>query len=455
MPTEDDFKTPPHSIDAEQSVLGGLMLQNEAWEEVSEILDPSDFYRRDHSKIYSAIESLSSDNDPYDVVTLGEWLESRQQLGDVGGMAYLSMLIENTPSAANIRAYAKVVRQKSVLRELINAASTITENAFRTEGRSQEELLGEAESLVFKIAEREERGQKTYKGMKDLLDVALHRVQDLYEKGGKPTGIQTGFYRLDDIITGLQPSDLIIVAGRPSMGKTAFAMNIAQSAALRQQIPVVIFSMEMPKEQLAMRMLASLARVDQKNVSKGKISDDDWPRLTGVLQLFGDKDVKLYIDDTPGLNPNEIRARCRRLKRDHGLGLVVVDYVQLMQVSGTTENRATEIAEISRSLKALGREIGCPIIALSQLNRALDQRQDKRPVLSDLRESGAIEQDADLIMFIYREEVYDKETLNKGKAEIIIGKHRNGPTGMVELQFRGEHTNFENPAPRHISETQE
>ncbi len=448
MAAEDELKIPPHSIDAEQSVLGGLMLQNEAWETVSDIIDSTDFYRAAHSKIYSAIQSLSLEDNPFDVITLGEWLDNRQELEKVGGMGYLSNLVQNTPSAANIEAYARVVRQKSVLRELINAASTITESAFRTEGRSQEELLGEAESLVFKIAEREERGTKTYEGMKGLLDSALHRVQELFENGGKPTGVQTGFHKLDDMINGLQPSDLVIVAGRPSMGKTAFAMNIARSAAIKQHVPVVIFSMEMPKEQIAMRMLASLARVDQKKISTGKVATADWPRLTSAVQLL-DKNVNLFIDDTPALNPNEIRSRCRRLKRDQGLGLVVIDYLQLMQVSRATENRATEIAEISRSLKALAREIGCPIIALSQLNRALELRQDKTPMMSDLRESGAIEQDADLIMFIYREEVYDEETEKKGLADIIIGKHRNGPTGKVQLRFRGEHTNFENKAPEY------
>ena len=448
MAAEDELKIPPHSIDAEQSVLGGLMLQNEAWETVSDIIDSTDFYRATHSKIYSAIQNLSLEDNPFDVITLGEWLDNRQELEKVGGMGYLSNLVQNTPSAANIDAYARVVRQKSVLRELINAASTITESAFRTEGRSQEELLGEAESLVFKIAEREERGTKTYEGMKGLLDSALHRVQELFENGGKPTGVQTGFHKLDDMINGLQPSDLVIVAGRPSMGKTAFAMNIARSAAIKQHVPVVIFSMEMPKEQIAMRMLASLARVDQKKISTGKVAAADWPRLTSAVQLL-DENVNLFIDDTPALNPNEIRSRCRRLKRDQGLGLVVIDYLQLMQVSRATENRATEIAEISRSLKALAREIGCPIIALSQLNRALELRQDKTPMMSDLRESGAIEQDADLIMFIYREEVYDEETEKKGLADIIIGKHRNGPTGKVELRFRGEHTNFENKAPEY------
>ncbi len=448
MAAEDELKIPPHSIDAEQSVLGGLMLQNEAWETISDIIDSTDFYRAAHSKIYSAIQNLSLEDNPFDVITLGEWLDNRQELEKVGGMGYLSNLVQNTPSAANIDAYARVVRQKSVLRELINAASTITESAFRTEGRSQEELLGEAESLVFKIAEREERGTKSYEGMKGLLDSALHRVQELFENGGKPTGVQTGFHKLDDMINGLQPSDLVIVAGRPSMGKTAFAMNIARSAAIKQHVPVVIFSMEMPKEQIAMRMLASLARVDQKKISTGKVAAADWPRLTSAVQLL-DENVNLFIDDTPALNPNEIRSRCRRLKRDQGLGLVVIDYLQLMQVSRATENRATEIAEISRSLKALAREIGCPIIALSQLNRALELRQDKTPMMSDLRESGAIEQDADLIMFIYREEVYDEETEKKGLADIIIGKHRNGPTGKVELRFRGEHTNFENKAPEY------
>ncbi len=436
------LKVPPHSIEAEQAVLGGLTLDNDAWVHVNERIKREDFYRRDHGEIYNAIEMLANENKPFDVVTLAEWLHGHELLDSVGGMGYLAQLAENTPSAANIAAYADIVRQRAVLRELISAGSKITESAFRPEGREPDELLDAAESLVFEIAERESRGRRGFRPIKELLVDALERIDELFQRDNPITGVATGFYDLDMMTSGLQKSDLVIVAGRPSMGKTAFALNIAQNAAIKDELPVALFSMEMPSEQLAMRMMSSLGRIDQHKVRTGKLSDDDWPRLTHSVGILSE--VKMFIDDTPALTPGDLRARCRRLAREHGLGLIVVDYLQLMQVPGTKENRATEISEISRSLKALAKELNCPVVALSQLNRSLEQRQDKRPVMSDLRESGAIEQDADIIMFIYRDEVYNEDSVDKGIAEIIIGKQRNGPIGTRKLRFFGEYTLFEN-----------
>lgn len=436
------LKVPPHSIEAEQSVLGGLTLDNDAWVQVNERITAGDFYRRDHGRIFQAIEMLANENQPFDVVTLAEWLNNHDELEDVGGMGYLAQLAENTPSAANIAAYADIVRQRSVLRDLISAGTEITESAFHTDGRTPDELLDAAESLVFEIAERESRGRRGFRPIKELLVDALDRIDQLFQRNNPITGVATGFYDLDMMTSGLQNSDLVIVAGRPSMGKTAFALNIAQNAAIKEELPVALFSMEMPSEQLAMRMMSSLGRIDQHKVRTGKLGDDDWPRLTHSVGILSE--VRMFIDDTPALTPGDLRARCRRLAREHGLGLIVVDYLQLMQVPGTKENRATEISEISRSLKALAKELNCPVVALSQLNRSLEQRNDKRPVMSDLRESGAIEQDADIIMFIYRDEVYNEDSVDKGIAEIIIGKQRNGPIGTRKLRFFGEYTLFEN-----------
>ncbi len=447
------LKVPPHSIEAEQAVLGGLMLDNEAWSNVAERLNSDDFYRRDHAKIFRAVEVLANDSKPFDVVTLAEWLRSHEQLSDVGGMAYLGQLAENTPSAANIAAYADIVRQRSILRGLISAGTQIVESAFRTEGRNPDELLDLAESLVFEIAERESKSRRGFRPIKELLVDALDRIDMLFQRDNPITGVATGFYELDNMTSGLQKSDLVIIAGRPSMGKTAFAINIAQHAAIKEELPVAVFSMEMPSEQLAMRMMSSLGRIDQHKVRTGRLSDDDWPRLTHSVGILSE--AKMFIDDTPALTPGDLRARCRRLAREHGIGLVVIDYLQLMQVPGTKENRATEISEISRSLKALAKELSCPVIALSQLNRSLESRQDKRPVMSDLRESGAIEQDADVIMFIYRDEVYNEDSADKGIAEIIIGKQRNGPIGSRKLRFFGEYTSFENLAHDYVSESRE
>lgn len=440
----DALKVPPNSIEAEQSVLGGLMLDNESFVNVTERITADDFYRRDHGEIFRAVEILANEDKPFDVVTVAEWLESHEQLEQVGGMAYLAQLTDNTPSAANIDSYADIVRQRAILRQLISAGTEIVDNAFRTEGRTPDELLDAAESLVFEIAERESRGRRGFRPIKELLVDALDRIDQLFQRDNPITGVATGYYELDTMTSGLQKSDLVIVAGRPSMGKTAFALNIAQHAAIKEELPVAIFSMEMPSEQLAMRMMSSLGRIDQHKVRTGKLSDDDWPRLTHSVGILSE--VQLFIDDTPALTPGDLRARCRRLAREHGLGLIVIDYLQLMQVHGSIENRATEISEISRSLKALAKELECPVVALSQLNRSLEQRQDKRPVMSDLRESGAIEQDADVIMFIYRDEVYDEDSNDKGIAEIIIGKQRNGPIGTRKLRFFGEYTSFENLA---------
>ncbi len=442
------LKIPPHSIEAEQAVLGGAFLDKEAWDKVVERVREEDFYRKDHRIIFRAISSLSEDGQPYDIVTVAEWLENHQLLDEAGGMRNLAALAENTPSASNISAYADIVRKRSILRQLISATTDINDTVFNPQGRSSEQILEFAEQTVFEIAENENRGRKSYQEIKEYLKEALNRVDELFHKDSPITGIATGFEDLDIKTAGFQRSDLIIVAGRPSMGKTAFAVNIAENAAIKGQHSVAIFSMEMPGEQLAMRMMSSLGRIDQHKVRTGKLDDEDWPRLTSAVGML--QETRMFIDDTPALTPAELRARCRRISREHGLDLVVVDYLQLMQVAGTNENRATEISEISRSLKAMAKELKVPVIALSQLNRSLESRTDRRPVMSDLRESGAIEQDADVILFIYRDEVYDEESNDKGVAEIIIGKQRNGPIGKVKLAFRGQYTRFENLADDYV-----
>ncbi|NNE38432.1 MAG: replicative DNA helicase [Gammaproteobacteria bacterium] len=436
------LKIPPHSIEAEQAVLGGLFLDPDAWAKVSERLRDDDFYRRDHQIVFNAISKLDGEGQPFDIVTVAEWLENNQKLDEAGGLGYLSAMADNTPGASNIVAYANIVRKRSILRQLIKATNEISDSVYNPMGKSSNEILDLAESSIFQIAEQEARGRKNYNAIKDLLVSTLDRIDELYHKKSHITGVATGFTDFDRQTAGLQDSDLIIVAGRPSMGKTAFAVNLAEHAIIKDKMSVAIFSMEMSGEQLSMRMMSSLGRIDQHKVRTGKLDDEDWPRLTSAVEIL--KDSKLFIDDTPALTPAELRARCRRLSREHGLDMVIVDYLQLMQVPGTKENRATEISEISRSLKAMAKELNIPVIALSQLNRSLEQRPNKRPVMSDLRESGAIEQDADVIVFIYRDEVYDEETPNKGIAEIIIGKQRNGPIGTVKLSFLGRYTRFEN-----------
>ncbi len=439
------LKVPPHSIDAEQSVIGGLMLDNECWDQVADKVSEADFYRREHRLMFRAICGLAEKNQPFDVVTLSEWLSNQGELESVGGIAHLGEIAHNTPSAANIAAYAGIVRERSVLRQLIRAGTEIANSAFNTDGRSAPDLLDSAERVVFEIAEQGDRRLRGFAAIKDLLTAVVDRIDVLYQSDSPITGVATGYTDLDDKTSGLQPGDLIIVAGRPSMGKTAFAMNIVEYAAISGSLSVAVFSMEMPAEQLTMRMLSSLGRIDHHKVRTGRLGDDDWPRLTSALNMLSD--THIFVDDTPALTPSDLRARCRRLKREHDLGLVVVDYMQLMQVPGTKENRATEISEISRSLKALAKELSVPVIAVSQLNRSLEQRPDKRPVMSDLRESGAIEQDADVILFIYRDEVYKNDSPDKGIAEINIGKQRNGPIGKVKLTFLDHITKFENFAP--------
>ena len=438
----ESLKVAPHSIEAEQSVLGGLMLDNETWDKISDLVIEDDFYRRDHRLIFRSIAALAEKGSPFDVVTLSEWLESNSQLDNAGGLAYLGTLANNTPSVANIMAYAKIVRERSVLRQLISVGHKISTSCYETEGRESEELLDNAEKLVFKISEQGNRGRREFTAIKDLLVQAVDRIDTLFQQDDPITGVATGFTQFDEMTSGLQPADLVIVAGRPSMGKTTFAMNIAEHAAVKSQLPVAVFSMEMPGEQLAMRMLSSLGRIDQHKVRTGKLGDDDWPKLTHAVGQLAE--APMFIDDTPALTPTELRSRARRLMREHGLGLIVIDYLQLMQVKGTSENRTNEISEISRSLKSLAKELNVPIVALSQLNRSLEQRPNKRPVMSDLRESGAIEQDADVITFIYRDEVYNEDSPEKGIAEIIIGKQRNGPIGTARMTFIGQYTRFEN-----------
>jgi replicative DNA helicase len=440
----DALKVPPHSRQAEQAVLGGLMLDNKAWDTVADVVSEEDFYRRDHRLIFRAIAQLAEQASPLDAVTLSEWLEQNALLDDVGGLSALGTLAQNTPSAANIKAYAGIVRENSVMRQLIDVGNQIANSGYETEGRDSGALLDNAEKLVFEIAEQGKRGKRGFRNIRGLLAAAVDRIDMLFQQDDAITGVSTGFTDLDDMTAGLQPSDLIIVAGRPSMGKTTLAVNFAENAAIKNQVPVAIFSMEMPGEHLALRMMSSLGHIDQHKIRTGKLDDDDWPRLTSAVSLLDG--APIYIDDTPALTPIELRARARRLKREHDLGLIVIDYLQLMQVNNTKENRATEISEISRNLKALAKELEVPVIALSQLNRSLESRTDRRPVMSDLRESGAIEQDADVIMFIYRDEVYNEESPQKGLAEIIVGKQRNGPIGKCILTFRGQYTRFENYA---------
>ncbi len=443
------IRLPPHSLEAEQSVLGGLMLENSAWERIADLLGEQDFYRADHRAIWRQINALINENKPADVITVAEALDARNQLMDVGGLAYLSNLAQITPSAANIRRYAEIVRERAVLRKLAEVGAEIAESASNTAGRGAGEILDAAEAKVFEIKEAGAKAQQGFQELQPLLVEVVNRIDELYSRDNPSdvTGIPTGFADLDTKTSGLQPGDLVIVAGRPSMGKTAFSVNISESVVLDTGLPVAVFSMEMAATQLVMRMLGSIGRLDQHKLRTGKIADDDWHKLTSAVGRL--HEAPLFIDESPGLTAMEVRARSRRLARQNGgkLGLIVIDYLQLMSGSGGgQENRATEISEISRSLKGLAKELHVPVIALSQLNRSLEQRPNKRPVMSDLRESGAIEQDADVILFIYRDEVYNPDSPDKGTAEIIIGKQRNGPIGTVRLTFLGEYTKFENYA---------
>ncbi|HCQ3810714.1 TPA: replicative DNA helicase [Escherichia coli] len=441
------LKVPPHSIEAEQSVLGGLMLDNERWDDVAERVVADDFYTRPHRHIFTEMARLQESGSPIDLITLAESLERQGQLDSVGGFAYLAELSKNTPSAANISAYADIVRERAVVREMISVANEIAEAGFDPQGRTSEDLLDLAESRVFKIAESRANKDEGPKNIADVLDATVARIEQLFRQPHDGvTGVNTGYDDLNKKTAGLQPSDLIIVAARPSMGKTTFAMNLVENAAMLQDKPVLIFSLEMPSEQIMMRSLASLSRVDQTKIRTGQLDDEDWARISGTMGILLEK-RNIYIDDSSGLTPTEVRSRARRIAREHGgIGLIMIDYLQLMRVPALSDNRTLEIAEISRSLKALAKELNVPVVALSQLNRSLEQRADKRPVNSDLRESGSIEQDADLIMFIYRDEVYHENSDLKGIAEIIIGKQRNGPIGTVRLTFNGQWSRFDNYA---------
>ena len=441
------LRVPPHSVEAEQSVLGGLLLDNLAWDRAADLLTESDFYRHEHRLIFSAISALVGGSKPADVITVHEQLQSLGKAEDCGGVAYLNALAQSVPSAVNMRRYAEIVRERAILRKLIAASDEIATSAFNPQGRPVTQILDEAESRVFKIGEEGSRQRQGFQGMDKLVVQLLDRVNELHENGAQDvTGVRSGFYDLDRYTSGLQKGDLIVLAARPSMGKTAFALNIAENVAVHEELPVLVFSMEMGASQLALRMVGSLGRIDQQHLRTGNLKTEEWERLAEAVNRLGR--VQLFIDETPALNSAELRARARRMARQYGaLGLIVVDYLQLMSGSSSSdENRATEIGEISRGLKALAKELQCPVIALSQLNRSVETRNDKRPMMSDLRESGAIEQDADVIMFIYRDDYYNKDSKEPGVAEIVIGKQRNGPVGTVKLTFLKPLTRFDNMA---------
>ena len=443
------LRVPPHSVEAEQSVLGGLLLDNLAWDRCVDLLTDSDFYRHEHKLIFAAIGALVNATKPADVITVFEQLQSLGKADDCGGLAYLNALAQSVPSAANIRRYAEIVRERAILRKLIAASDEIATTAFNPQGRPVTQILDEAEGKIFKIGEEGSRQKQGFQSIDKLVVQVLDRVNELHDNGAEDvTGVRTGFYDLDRDTAGLQKGDLIVLAARPSMGKTAFALNIAENVAVKEGLPVLVYSMEMGATQLALRLVGSIGRIDQTHLRTGRLTDDEWGRLAEAVDNL--KQAKLFIDETPGLTAAELRARARRMARQFGqLGLIVIDYLQLMSGSGgSEENRATELGEISRGLKALAKELQCPVIALSQLNRSVESRTDKRPMMSDLRESGAIEQDADIIMFIYRDDYYNKENSKEpGVSEIIIAKQRNGPVGTVKLAFLKPMTKFENLAP--------
>jgi replicative DNA helicase len=443
------LRIPPHSIEAEQSVLGGLLLDNSAWDRAGDLLTDSDFYRYEHRLIYGAIGALVNATKPADVITVFEQLQSLGKAEDCGGLVYLNALAQSVPSAANLRRYAEIVRERAVLRKLVAASDEIATAAFNPQGRAVSEILDEAESKIFRIGEEGSRSRQGFLSMDQLVVELIDRVNELAENGAEDvTGVRTGFYELDRMTAGLQKGDLVILAARPSMGKTALALNIAEHVAVNEELPVIVFSMEMGAAQLALRMVGSLGRIDQQHLRTGKLGDDEWGRLSEAVERLGK--VSLFIDESPGLTPTEVRSRARRLARQFGgtLGLVVIDYLQLMSGSSDSsdENRATVLGEISRGLKGLAKELQCPVVALSQLNRSVETRNDKRPMMSDLRESGALEQDADVIMFIYRDDYYNKDSKEPGVTELIISKQRNGPTGTVKLIFLKPNTRFENMA---------
>jgi replicative DNA helicase len=442
-----NLRVPPHSIEAESSVLGGLLLDNAAWDRVGDLLVDQDFYRHEHKLIYAAVGALINASKPADVITVNEQLQNQGKADEMGGLGYLNSLAQYVPSASNIRRYAEIVRERSILRKLVTASDEIATNAFNPQGKAIDRILDEAEQKIFNIGEEGSRMKQGFQSMDTLVVELLDRVQEMADNPNDITGVPTGFYDLDRMTSGLQPGDMVVLAARPSMGKTALAINIAEHVALNEGLPVAVFSMEMGASQLAVRVVGSIGRIDQGHLRTGKLNDDEWPRLTEAIEKL--RTVSLHIDESPGLTPSELRANARRLARQCGkLGLIVVDYLQLMSGSGGSggDNRATELGEISRGLKMLAKELQCPVIALSQLNRSVEQRTDKRPMMSDLRESGAIEQDADIIMFIYRDDYYNKDSKEPGVAEIIIGKQRNGPTGTVKLTFLKNLTRFESLA---------
>ena len=443
----DNLKLPPHSVEAEQSLLGGLLIENEAIDKIADIISLGDFYRHDHRLIYQHIMKLIEANQPADIVTVGESLDKSAELASVGGIVYLGLVAENTPTAANIRGYAQIIRERAIMRNLVQVGSDIVDSAFSPQGKDAQQLLDESEAKIFQIADSGKNNKIGFTDIKELLPKAAQRIDDLFQLDNPSdvTGIPTGYTDLDKMTSGLQRGDLIIVAGRPSMGKTSLALNMSEYVAVDTGLPVAVFSMEMASSQLIMRLIGSVGKLDQHKMRTGQLEDDDWEKLTHALGQLNE--APIFIDEGSALNSYEVRARARRLHRQcGGLGLIVIDYIQLMSspVGQSSENRATEISEISRSLKALAKELNVPVVALSQLNRSVEQRPDKRPVMSDLRESGALEQDADVIMFIYRDEVYNPETSDKGIAEIILAKQRNGPIGRVKLTFLGQYTRFEN-----------
>lgn len=452
VPTADQqvaqLRVPPHSMESESSVLGGLLLDNNAWERVGDLLGDGDFYRHEHKLIYEAIGKLINASKPADVITVYEHLQGMGKAEEIGGLMYLNQLAQYVPSASNIRRYAEIVRERAILRKLVTASDDIATNAFNPQGKTVERILDEAEQKIMAIGEEGARNKQGFQSLDTLVVDLLDQVQEMADNPMDVTGVPTGFVDLDRMTSGLQAGDMVVLAARPSMGKTSFAVNIAEHVALNEGLPVAIFSMEMGAAQLAVRIVGSIGRVNQGNLRTGKLSDEEWPRLTEAIERL--RTVSLHIDETPGLSPTELRANARRLARQCGkLGLIVVDYLQLMSGSGSaasSDNRATELGEISRGLKMLAKELQCPVIALSQLNRSVEQRTDKRPMMSDLRESGAIEQDADIIMFIYRDDYYNKESKEPNIAEVIIGKQRNGPTGTVKLFFQKNQTRFENLA---------
>ena len=441
------LRIPPHSTEAESSVLGGLLLDNGAWDRVGDLLTESDFYRFEHRMVFGAIGALVNASKPADVITVFEQLLSQGKAEEIGGLSYLNSLAQYVPSAGNIRRYAEIVRERAILRKLVSASDEIATNAFNPRGRPVATILDEAEQKIFNIGEEGARTKQGFQAMESLVVKLLDRVQEMADNPNDVTGVPSGFYDLDRMTAGFQAGDLIVLAARPSMGKTALAINIAEHVALNEGLPVAVFSMEMGAAQLAVRIVGSIGRIDQSHLRTGKLTDDEWPRLTEAIEKL--RTISLHIDESAGLTSSELRANARRLSRQCGkLGLIVVDYLQLMSGSSNDgENRATELGEISRGLKTLAKELQCPVIALSQLNRSVETRPDKRPMMSDLRESGAIEQDADIIMFIYRDEYYTKEACKEpGVAEVIIAKQRNGPTGTVKLAFLKPITKFESLA---------